>query len=69
MLTCNKLSICNTSIIYGLIIDPDNEQLPIDLIAQLAEHCTDTAEVMGSNQIQSFLTAIQLVLKTVRITH
>ena len=28
-------------------------QLPVDLIAQLVEHCTGNAEVMGSNSDQS----------------
>jgi len=33
------------SIIYGLMIDPHNNQQPVDLIAQLAEHCSSIAEV------------------------
>ena len=36
------------SIIYGLMIDPHNNQLPVGLIAQLAEHCTSIAEVRVS---------------------
>ena len=31
--------------IYGLICDPHNDLLPVDLIAQLLEHCTVIAEV------------------------
>ena len=31
--------------IYGLIIDPHNNQLVVSLIAQLLEHCTGIAEV------------------------
>ena len=31
--------------IYGLIIDPHNELLPVGLIAQLVEHCTGITEV------------------------
>ena len=32
-------------IIYGLIIDPHNDQLPVGLIAQLVPHCTRISEV------------------------
>ena len=32
-------------IIYGLIIDPHNDQFPVGLLAQLTEHCTALAEV------------------------
>ena len=31
------------------------DQLPVGLLAQLVEHCTGTAEVMGSNPIQSWI--------------
>lgn len=31
-------------ILYGLNMNSHNDQLPDDLIAQLAEHCTDIAE-------------------------
>ena len=33
------------STIYGLIIDPYNDQLPVGLIVQLVEHCTSITEV------------------------
>ena len=29
------------------------DQLPVGLIAQLVEHCTGIAEVMGSNPVQA----------------
>ena len=32
-------------IIYGLIIDPHNDQFPVGLLAQLTEHCTALAGV------------------------
>ena len=32
-----------------------NDQLPDGLIAQLVEHCTDIAEVMGLNPIQTWI--------------
>ena len=35
------------SIIYGLMIDPHNNQQPVGLIAQLADHCTSIAEARG----------------------
>jgi len=31
--------------IYRLTIDPHNKQLPVDLLAQLIEHCTSIAEI------------------------
>ena len=37
--------IAYTFTIYGFIIDPHNDQLPVDLIAQLVEHCTGIAGV------------------------
>ena len=30
------------------------DQLPVALIAQLAEHCTGISEVMGSNPVQAY---------------
>ena len=30
-----------------------NDKLPVGLIAQLVEHCTGIAEVMGSNPVQT----------------
>ena len=35
----------HVSIVYGFIIDLHNDQLPVGLIAQLAEHYTVMAEV------------------------
>ena len=32
-----------------------NDQLPVGLIAQLEEHCTGIAEVMGSNPVQAWI--------------
>ena len=33
--------------------DSQYDQLPVGLIAQLVEHCTGIAEVMGSNPVQA----------------
>ena len=33
--------------------EPENDQLPVGLLAQLAEHCTGIAEVMGSTPEQA----------------
>ena len=30
-----------------------HDQLPVDLIAQLVEHCTSMAEVVGLNPVQA----------------
>ena len=32
-----------------------NDQLLVGLIAQLVEHCTDIAEVMGLNPVQAWI--------------
>jgi len=39
--------------IYGYITNSQHDQLPVGLIAQLAEHCTGIAEVMGWNTVES----------------
>ena len=38
---------------YMYITNSQCDQLPVGLIAQLVEHCTGIAEVMGSNPIQA----------------
>ena len=40
-------------ILLGYITNSQYDQLPVDLIAQLVEHCTSIAEVMGSNPVQA----------------
>ena len=35
------------------ITNSQNEQRPVGVIAQLVEHCTGIAEVMGSNPVQA----------------
>ena len=42
----HKLIQVNTS------TNSQNDQLPVGLIAQLVEHCTGIAEVVGSNPVQ-----------------
>ena len=37
----------------GLFWNQHNDQLPVSLLAQLVEHCTGIAEVMGSNPVQA----------------
>ena len=37
---------------HGFIANQNNDQLPVGLLAQLIEHCTGIAEVMGSNPVQ-----------------
>ena len=36
----------------GNFTDSECEQLPVGFIAQLVEHCTGIAEVMGSNPVR-----------------
>ena len=40
-------------ILRGYITNSQYEQLPVGLIAQLVDHCTGIAEVMGSNPAQA----------------
>ena len=40
-------------ILHGYITNSQYDQLPAGLIAQLEEHCTGIAEVMGSNPVQA----------------
>ena len=39
--------------LHGFIWDQHIDQLPVGLLAQLVEHCTGIAEVMGSNSVQA----------------
>ena len=40
-------------ILHGYITNSQYDQLPVGSRAQLAEHCTGIAEVMGSNPVQA----------------
>ena len=40
-------------ILHGYITNSQYDQLPVGLIAQLVEHCTGIAEVMGSNPVEA----------------
>ena len=40
-------------ILHGYITNSQYDQLSVGLIAQLVEHCTGIAEVMGSNPVQA----------------
>ena len=42
-------------ILNGYITNSQYDQLPVGLIAQLVEHCTGIAEVMGSNPVQAWI--------------
>ena len=42
-------------IIYGLLIDPHNDQLSVGLIAQLIEHCTGILEVKVRIRVQAWI--------------
>ena len=42
-------------ILHGFITNSQHDQLPVGLIAQLVEHCTGIAEVMGSNSVQAWI--------------
>ena len=40
---------------HGYITNSQYDQLPVGLIAQLVEHCTSIAEVMGFNPVQAYI--------------
>ena len=40
--------------LHGCIWNQHHDQLPVGLLAQLAEHCIGIAEVMGSNPVQAW---------------
>ena len=49
---------------YGYIMNSQSDQLPADgLIAQLVEHCTGIAKVMGSNPIQPEFLGFNFTIK------
>ena len=63
------------SLLHGFIWNKHSDQLPVGLLAQLVEHCTSIAEVIGSNPIQawiffrpSFHYCLSSVIITVKIT-
>ena len=41
--------------LHGFIWNQHIDQLPVGLLAQLVEHCTGIAEVMGSNPVQAWI--------------
>ena len=41
------------SSLHGFIWNQHSDQLLVGLLAQLVEHCTGIAEVMGSNPVQA----------------
>ena len=61
------------SSLLGFIWNQHNNQLPVSLSAQLVEHCTGIAEVMGSNPVQAWVfwslifTTAQVVFITAKI--
>ena len=60
--------------LHGFIWNQHSDQLPVGLLAQLVEHCTGIAEVMGSNPVQAWIfsglifTTAQVVFITAKIT-
>lgn len=50
-----QIFLYHMSILYGLITNSQNDQLPVGLIAQLVEHCTSVTEVMGLIPFQAWI--------------
>ena len=46
---------CSTIWAIRYITNSQSGQLPVGLIAQLVEHCTGIAEVMGLNPVQAWI--------------
>ena len=51
----NRLPTIFILAVYGYITNSQRNQLPVGLIAQLVEHCTGIAKVMGSNPVQAWI--------------
>ena len=54
--------------IYGHIMKSQRDQLSIGLVAQLVEHCTGNAKVVGLNPVQS-LKFFQVIFPVVLWLH
>ena len=52
---------------YSFVHPSQYDQLPVDLIAQLVEHCTGIAEVMGLNAAQARLFFQALFLQLLKL--
>ena len=50
-------------LLHGYIMNSQSGQSPVDLIAQLGEHCAGIAEVMSSNPLNFFQAEISQLLK------
>ena len=50
-----QIILYHMSILYGLITNSQNDQLPLGLIAQLVEHCTGVTKIMGSIPFQAWI--------------
>ena len=48
----HKFTVVQSSL-HMLIMNQHNDQLPVSLLAQLVEHCTGIAEVMGLTPLQA----------------
>ena len=53
---------CILHLLYGYITNLQSDQLPVSLIAQLVEHCTGIAEVMGSKPVQTRIFLFQALI-------
>ena len=51
------------SIIYGLMVEPHNDQLPVGLIIQLLGHCNGIAEARVRISVQAFLATAKVAQK------
>ena len=57
-----QIFLYHMSILYGVITNSQNDQLPLGLIAQLVEHCTGVIEVMDSIPFQAWIFSCFLFL-------
>ena len=53
-LNCTEFTVIDSSL-QRFSKNQHSDQLPVGLLAQLVEHCTGIAEVMGSNPVQAWI--------------
>ena len=52
---------------WRVYLEPTSRQLPVGLLAQLAEHCIGIAEVKGSNPVQAWMFFSGLIFTTAQV--
>ena len=53
--------------LHGFIWNQHSDQLPVGLLAQLVNHCTGIAEIMGPNPVQAWIFFSDLIFTTAQV--